>query len=284
MMYRMKARMNGIALSVVLLCPSGWAEAVEPQAGDATEVAAEASAPVRHYLIGASLSSSRNQIGQAGRGIGLQPVWGFWAGRYRLSGGGATALWNVGRETVVDPGLSTTLLHDSTWSLGASLGWGGARQSGDDARLKGVPDLRSTLRGKLSAGYAFAPRWSLGLGASHDLLDRDGGGQYSAALSYRQPLSPSAYWDASLGLSWGSATYLQGRYGIPAGVPGREAYRVPGGLEAVQLGWRILAGIDHDWVAFAGIGLSRLLGDVARSPLVGERQVWSASAGIAYRH
>jgi outer membrane scaffolding protein for murein synthesis (MipA/OmpV family) len=281
----MKTRINGVALATVFLLLPGWAAAAETEAAGATVVGEDAApAPVRHYLLGAALSSSRTHVGQDGRSTGLQPVWGFWAGRYRLSGGGAAALWNVGRETVVDPGLSTTLLRDSDWSLGASLGWGGERKSDDDARLLGVPDLRATLRGKLSAGYAFAPRWTLGLGASQDLLDRGGGGQYSAALSYRQPLSPSAYWDASLGLSWGSTTYMQGRYGIPAGVAGRDAYLLQGGLEGAQLGWRILAGIDHNWVAFGGVSLSRLVGDAARSPLVGERQLWSANVGIAYRN
>ncbi len=281
----MKTRIDSIALSAVLLCLPVWSAAAEPPAdeADSTRKGEGARAPVRHYLLGAALSSTQGQVGQAGRSTGLQPVWGFWAGRYRLSRGGATALWNVGRETVIDPGLSTTLLRDSDWSLGASLGWGGARKSGNDPRLAGVPDLRPTLNGKLSAGYAFAPRWTLGLSAGHDLLGREGGGQYSAGLSYRLPLTPSAYWDASVGLNWGSATYMQSRYGIPAGVPGREAYQVQGGLESVQLGWRLIEALDHDWVAFGGVGLSRLMGDAARSPLVGTRQVWSANVGIAYR-
>ena len=120
---------------------------------------AESAAPVRRYLVGAALSSSQSHIGSDERELGLQPILGFWVGRYRLSTGRASSLWNVGRATVVDPGLSTTLLSKSDWSLGASLNWDGGRDSGDDPLLAGVPDLRSTLRGKISVGYAFAPRW-----------------------------------------------------------------------------------------------------------------------------
>lgn len=285
MMSCMKSCITAVCAAAAALALPGWAAAEDAAGeGDAAAGAETARQPVRHYLLGASLSSSEGHVGQDGRSLGLQPVWGFWAGRYRLSSGRASALWAVGRETVVDAGLSTTLLSQSDWSLGASLNWGGARKSGDDPLLAGVPDLRSTLRGKLSVGYAIGPRWSVGASVSQDLLNRDGGGQYSAGLGFRQPVSPNTYWDASLGLSWGNATYMQSHYGIPVSAAPRPAYRVDGGVEGVQLGWSITSALNHNWVAFGGLGLSRLLGDAGRSPLVGERQVWSANAGLAYRY
>lgn len=237
---------------------------------------------MRHYLLGLGLSSSRDHVGVSNRSIGLQPVWGFWAGRYRISSGRASSLWEVGRATVVDAGLSTTLLSRSDWSLGASLSWDPGRESGTDPLLAGVPDLQSTLRGKLSVGYAFAPRWSLGLGASHDLLDHGGGGLYSAVLGYREPLSERSYWDASLSASWGNRIYMQGHYGIPVSSP--RAYQLQGGVEGIGLGWGYTGAINHNWVAYGGLNYSRLLGEAGSSPVVGARQVWSASAGVAYRH
>lgn len=244
---------------------------------------AESNAPVRHYLIGAALSSSQDHVGSDGRELGLQPILGFWAGRYRLSTGRASSLWNVGRATVVDPGLSTTLVSNSDWSLGASLNWDGGRKSGDDPLLAGVPDLRSTLRGKLSVGYAFAPRWSLGLSSSHDLLGREGGGRYSASLGYRQPLSELSYWDASLAVNWGNRDYMRSHYGIPASGQ-RAAYQLDGGIEGMSLGLGYTTAINHNWVGYAGLSLSRLLGDAGSSPVVGSRQVWGASVGVAYRY
>ena len=244
---------------------------------------AESNAPVRHYLIGAALSSSQDHVGSDGRELGLQPILGFWAGRYRLSTGRASSLWNVGRATVVDPGLSTTLVSNSDWSLGASLNWDGGRKSGDDPLLAGVPDLRSTLRGKLSVGYAFAPRWSLGLSSSHDLLGREGGGRYSASLGYRQPLSELSYWDASLAVNWGNRDYMRSHYGIPASGQ-RAAYQLDGGIEGMSLGLGYTTAINHNWVGYAGLSLSRLLGDAGSSPAVGSRQVWGASVGVAYRY
>lgn len=244
---------------------------------------ADSEAPVRRYLVGAALSSSQSHIGSDERELGLQPILGFWVGRYRLSTGRASSLWNVGRETVVDPGLSTTLLSKSDWSLGASLSWAGGRDSGDDPLLAGVPDLRSTLRGKLSVGYAFAPRWSLGLSSSHDLLGREGGGRYSASLGYRQPLSERSYWDTSFSANWGNRDYMRSHYGIPASTL-RAPYQLDGGIEGVSLGLGYTTALNHNWVGYAGLSLSRLLGDAARSPVVGQRQLWGASVGVAYRY
>ena len=279
----MKNRITAVVLASVALALPGLSAAQEAAAvAEGSE--AESGGPVRHYLLGAALASSQSHVGSDGRELGLQPVWGFWAGRYRLSSGRASSLWNVGRETVVDPGLSTTLLKDSDWSLGAALSWDAGRKSGDEPLLAGVPDLRSTLRGKLSVGYAFAPRWSLGLSSSHDLLGRDGGGRYSASLDYRQPLSERAYWDASLSASWGNRDYMRGHYGIPASATPRPAYGIDGGIESLGLGWSFTTALNHNWVAYAGWNLSRLMGDAGRSPVVGTRQVWGASAGVAYRY
>lgn len=283
----MKNRITAVALAAATWVLPGLSAAQQAAATDAAVAQApevESDAPVRHYLLGAALTSSQSHVGSDGRELGLQPVWGFWAGRYRLSSGRASSLWQVGRETVVDAGLSTTLVSHSDWSLGAALSWDAGRDSGDEPLLAGVPDLRSTLRGKVSVGYAFAPRWSLGLSSSHDLLGRDGGGRYSASLGYRQPLSERAYWDASLSASWGNRDYMRGHYGIPAAAAPRPAYSLDGGIEGMGLGWSFTTAINHNWVAYAGWNLSRLMGDAGRSPVVGARQVWGASAGVAYRY
>lgn len=252
-----------------------------------SDAAAEGVRPLHGFVVGAALSSGRDPIGSEGTSWRLQPVWGLWMGRFRLSSGGAAGLWNVGREAVIDPGLSTTVVSDSNWSLGASLHWDDGRAANDDdPRLRGLPAVRKTLRGRVSLGYAFAPRWSLSARVSQDLLGRGGGTQMSADLTYRRPVSAGTHWDVSAGFTAGSAAYRDTRYGIAPDVAqavGRAAYRLGAGPESLRLGWRITSAIDHDWVVFGGIGFTRLLGAAAQSPLVGSRQVWGASIGVAYR-
>ena len=278
----MKSRIHAFplaALLVSLCCAPVRAEEVQ-----AWEQTSE-SGPVRHYVLGAALSSSRDHLGQGDRSLGLQPVVGFWFGRYRLASGSAGELLSIGRETV-DAGLSTTLARHGDWALGAALNWDPGRKVDDDPLLRGVPELESTLRGKLSLSYALGPRWSLGLSGNQDLLGHDGGGQLGLGLGYRHPVSPRTYWDASIGAKWAGSTYMQGHYGLSpaaAAAAGRSAYEPGAGWEGLQLGWGLRSAINHHWVWFGGLGFSQLQGAARSSPLVGERSVWSANVGLAYR-
>ncbi len=243
---------------------------------------------VQGYVIGAALVDGRDPVGQSARTSTLQPVWGLWVGRFRLSSGGAATLWGVGREALVDAGLSTTLVRRSNASLSASLRWDEGRETDeDDPLLRGASPVRGTLRGRLSMGYAPAPRWSLSLGISQDLLGRAGGAQVSAGLSYRYPVSARSHWDLGGSIRAGNATYLRTVYGLSSAAAarvGRPPYEPSAGAEAVQLDWRLVSALDRDWVVYGGVGVSRLVGAAARSPLVGARQVWSAQIGLAYRH
>ncbi|MEO0002739.1 MAG: hypothetical protein RLZZ22_431, partial [Pseudomonadota bacterium] len=99
----------------------------------------------------------------------------------------------------------------------------------------------------------------------------------------RQPLSERSYWDTSLSASWGNRDYMRSHYGIPASAP-RAPYQIDGGVEGLGLGLGYTTALNHNWVGYAGLSLSRLLDDAGRSPVVGTSQVWGASMGLAYRY
>ncbi len=255
-----------------------WAQ--EPPA-QSKEVKLDAS---KDYLLGLSTSTSQDAVGGDGRKQSWSPLWAFRWGRFRFATGGAAALLSLGRDTV-DAGVSTSLLQDDRWSLSSSLRWDGGRKS-EDPLLIGLPEVRSTLRGRVNLGYRFTPRWSVGLTASQDLLGRDGGLQMSSGLRYHHPVSRSTYWDAGVGVQWGSATYMQTHYGITPAVAqasGRSAYGLSSGWERVSLSWGMASALNERWVVFGGLGWSGMHGGARFSPLVGQRDAWSASFGLAYR-
>lgn len=240
----------------------------------------------RNYLLGLALSSSRPHIGSEQQSVDVQPLWAFQYGRLRIASGRAGGLLSAGRETV-DPGLSAVLVSDGGWRLSTSLRYDGGRAMDNaDPLLRGLPELRETLRGRFSASRSLGPRWTLGLGADQDLLGRGGGLRLNAGVGYRYPLSESTHWDASLGTAWGSRTYLQNRYGIAPDVAassGRPAYLLGSGWESMGLGLQLTSVLSPNWVAFGGLSVSRLQGEAARSPLVGQRTVYGASVGLAWR-
>lgn len=239
----------------------------------------------RDFVVGASVVSSVAHIGRSDRGLGLDPVWAFQLGRFRLASSRAASLLSVGREAV-DAGLSTVLVSRGDWRLSSSLRIRDGRDSADDPLLRGLPDVRVTLLGRVNASLDLGTRWSASLGATQDLLDRGAGLGLGAGLGYRYPVSSNTHWDASVGLGWGSALSHRTTFGISpeaAAHTGRAAY-VPGaGWDNASLAWNLTSALSEHWVAYGGLGVSQLQGAAARSPLVGRRTVTSASIGLAYR-
>lgn len=267
-------RTLGLGLGAGLL-GAGLAQASEPTP----------EAPRRGYVIGSSLVSSAGHLGVSEQSSGMSPVWAFQLGHFWLSSGRANRLLGAGRQAV-ESGLSTAYVTPDGWRLSTSLQLRNGRTSGDDALLRGLPDVRSTLLGRASASTDLGPRWSWNLSGTQDLLDRGAGLSLGTGLGYRHPVSGDTDWTASVGLGWGNARSRQTQFGISpeaALASGRAPYGLGSGWDSVTLGWGITSAVSERWVVFGGLGRSQLLGAAARSPLVGRQTVYSASIGLAYR-
>ena len=238
------------------------------------------------FLIGASVVSGTSHVGTAqGAATDLKPLWAFQLGPLRVSRSRASALMSVGRESL-ETGLSTEFKATEDISLSASLRLDNGRSFADDPLLRGLPDIGTTLRARLSARRALGPRWSWSMNTDHDLLGRKGGLRLGTGVNYAYPYSADTQWDFSMGLGMGNARYLQTHYGISlegAQATGRDTYQLSGGLENLRSGINISTALGDNWVAFGGLEMSRMLGRAARSPLVGRLATHSVTVGIAYR-
>jgi len=268
------------ALHAGLLCLVGVAHADEPPAPAVLEAS-------RDYLIGVSIVSSAAQLGSdTSQSTRARPMWAFQLGRFRFASSGASALLTQGRQTV-DTGVSTVLAGSDRWSLSTSLRIDEGRSWDGDARFKGLPDVRGTLRGRVTANVALGQRWSASVRGSQDLLGREGGLRIDSGLGYRHPVSSQTHWDLSLGAGWANATYAGTHYGISpdaALATGLPAYGLGSGWDGVSVGWRLTSALNRNWVMYGGLGASQLQGAAARSPLVGRKTVYSATVGLAYRN
>jgi MipA family protein len=239
----------------------------------------------REYVIGASVQSSAGHLGEPDRSHSLSPVWAFQLGRFWLATSRATGLLSAGRETVA-PGLSAVRVTPGGWRLSTSLQIRDGRESSDDALLRGLPAVRSTLLGRVRASVDLGPRWSWSASGTQDLLDRGAGLSLNTGLGYRYRVSPDTQWDASVGLGWGNARSRQTQYGISpeaALASGRAPYGMGSGWDSVSLGLGFTSALSQRWVVYGGLGRSQLLGAAARSPLVGTQTVVNAHLGLAYR-
>ena len=238
------------------------------------------------FLVGASVVSGNAHIGTpGGPSTDLKPLWAFQLGPLRVSRSRASALMSVGREAL-ETGLSTEFKASEDISLSASLRLDNGRSFENDPLLRGLPDIGTTVRARLSARQALGPRWSWNMSTDHDLLGRKGGLRLGTGLSYAYPYSDDTLWNVSLGAGLGNARYLQTHYGISlagAQATGRDTYQLSGGLENLRAAVNFSSALDTHWVVFGGLEMSRMLGRAARSPLVGRLSTYSVSVGLAFR-
>lgn len=240
----------------------------------------------KDYLIGAALTSSSAHMGQTENNLRFKPVFAFQIGRLRVSRSRANVIMSAGRGEGLETGISAELLSRQDWSLSASLRLDNGRSFEGDPRWEALPDIQDTVRGRVSARRSLGERWSTSVSFDHDLLDKKGGARIVAGLGYRLPQSESAHWDFSASSSWGSSKYMQTHYGISSSSAqsvGTSAYTPGSGLENLQLGVDYTHALNDNWVAFGGVGFSRLVRPAANSPLVDRKSTYGISVGLAWR-
>lgn len=238
------------------------------------------------YLLGASVAVSPEYDGASKQRIKLRPLWAAKFGRVRIATSGGSALLGFGREGI-GPGASTQLIENDRWRVALSLRVDSGRSSGDAGTTRGLPDVKRTLRAKVSATYTLAPDWNLGASLSQDMLGRRGGLTLGLDLGWRFYRSKSTEWTAGTGVSAANALNMRSYFGVPASAvasSGKPAYEPGAGLRDVHAGIGFKHALDPHWFVFGGLGTSRLLGPAADSPLVQRLGGYGASIGLAWRN
>ena len=251
--------------------------------GEGVMPAPAASPPAFNYALGLLVSNGPDYAGGGSRKTGLRPAWAIEYGRFRVSSSRGSAFLGQGLSPR-ESGASATLARSDQFNLSASLRIDRGRDESDAPILTGLPSVRATLRGRLSAGYALTPRWSLGAGLSQDILGRDGGAQWTTSVGYTWPLSEKTRMSFGAGATFADRTYLRSHFGVPAaGVGALPAFDPGAGLYSVDGGVEVMSALNRQWVALAAVRASQLRGDARRSPLTIEPTGYSVSLGLAYR-
>jgi outer membrane scaffolding protein for murein synthesis (MipA/OmpV family) len=129
--------------------------------------------------------------------------------------------------------------------------------------------------------------WQKDVGDAHDSTI------VTPAIEYSSPLGPKTLVSFSLQAEHVGDGYARTYYSIaPAGAAasGLAVYNADGGWKnwraTLLLGQALTGDLRHPRLSlFGGVGYSRLLGDIARSPIVrvaGDRDQYFATLGLAY--
>lgn len=254
--------------------------------GQARTMAAEKNDGGFTWALGMAASNGPEYGGSDQRGSTLRPVIGFDIGRYTISAGGGGSLLDFDLESRYT-GVSALLLDKDRFNLSAGLRIGGGRTHDADSPLYGLPEVRRTLRARLSASYKVMPDLSLRSSLNQDLLGRKGGTTLQTTLQYEWQITPRTEIGLAAGFTLADSVHLRSHFGVPADVAlvrtPFSAYSPSGGVMSTDLGIEVKSAITDRWVLFGGVRFSQLRGDARSSPLVVKPNNYGVTVGLAYR-
>lgn len=222
--------------------------------------------------------------GSTRRATGITPGLAVRWGRVSLSSRSAFSV--RGAEAGNGAGLRVELAQGERLRAGLSLRLDSGRRESESEELRGLGDIRGTLRLRLSASYRLDDGWRLRSSATLDALGRGGGTLGDVQLSRDIALSPTLGLQGGVALGWADRRHMQSYFGISPEQAARSAYDVTpmsGGLRdlTVSAGWR--RALAPQWAVFGGASATRLIDQAAASPLVRQRNSWALSLGVVYR-
>lgn len=177
------------------------------------------------------------------------------------------------------------------FSLSAALGYDGGRKdhkenyfSGSDA-LKGMGDIDGSAQAVLSAGYQLG-KVGLSVSTKQNLGHREYGSTYT--LGVTAPLYTDATDQIGVGASavYGDNKHMQTYFGVTAAqsaASGYRTYSAKGGFENVAAGVHWNHVLDSNWSVRSAVGVTRLTGDAADSPLTKRKTTPMLMTALIYR-
>lgn len=242
-----------------------------------------AAGPAWEGALGLMLNHSPNYQGAADSRTRLVP--GFFAryGRFTATNAGGFV---TRRNDDVERGVAAELVRRDDLRVSLSARFDGGRDADSDPALHGLPDVRPTVRLRLSVQKRLADGWQVSGALSPDVFNRGGGVLADLGVGREWYLSRDLRATLNAGTTWASGRNLQSYFGVtPAqsAITGLRATEPGAGLRDVGASAGLFAVLGPHWVGFASLGASHLLGDAAASPLTHRRNTWSMLSGVAWR-
>ncbi|MDO8418557.1 MAG: MipA/OmpV family protein [Rubrivivax sp.] len=222
--------------------------------------------------------------GATERTVKLKPVVFLRYGRFTVSSGGGS--FGTKRAGDIARGLSLSLLDSDRVRVSLGLRYDGGRSEAESGALAGLGDIPPTLRARIAAAWRLEGPWRLGVNWNVDAFGRGGGSYGELNGGWESEVSPG--WVLTLGgsLSVAGDRYMQTYYGVSEEQAARTTYPVyspSSGLREVVFAAGLRHQLSQEWILVGGVGLSRLLGPAAASPLTIDPVGWGINAGAVWR-
>ncbi|AKJ27526.1 MipA/OmpV family protein [Caldimonas brevitalea] len=211
----------------------------------------------------------------------------------------ATVKTSIGRFGLGDipgprgPFVTYTFHESAQWSLGVGMGREPGRRERDASgstpgseTLRGMGEIDSATAYGLFAIYRLEGWRLTGVWRGVSRSDGHGGRLADVQLSYTLPAIGRLVPEVSGGFTWADDRYMQSLFGVSAEQSARSGYAVYSAGSGVRdysatLGARYR--VTPEVVLLGRLGVSRLAGDAANSPIVQDKVQPSALLGVAYQ-
>lgn len=272
------------------LCAAAWLVlAVWPapaQADEPAPAATEVRPAPRSWdaVLGFVTSYAPEYPGSGRWRLGVRP--GGWVRWGRVSIASRSAFVSRSGEPVSGGGLRFDLSPNERLRIGLGLRHDSGRRESDSDDLRGLGDVRATLRVRIGASYPLDGGWRLGSAVSIDALGRGGGMVGDVNVGRGFPLGQRTSASFGAAMSFGNRRHMRAYYGVSEEQSTRSGYAVyepDEGARDVSLSAGLRHQLSHQWFTFGGVSAARLIGPAAASPFVREPTSWAISIGLAYR-
>ena len=221
--------------------------------------------------------------GATERTVKYKPVVFLRYDRFTVSSGGSS--FGTKRAGDIGRGLSLSVHQTDRVRISLGLRYDGGRDEAESGALAGLGDIRPTLRARLAANVQLDGPWRVGASWSIDAFGRGGGSYGELSAGWEQPLWPRTLLTLGANLSLANDRYMQTYYGVSEAQAAATTYPVyqPGaGLREITVSAGLRHELSSEWTLVGGIGLSRLLGPAASSPLTISPSGWGINAGAVW--
>jgi outer membrane scaffolding protein for murein synthesis (MipA/OmpV family) len=183
-------------------------------------------------------------------------------------------------------GLGIDMVRSDKVRVNVALRFDAGRSEGTSEALKGLGDVKPTVRVRASANWRLEGPWRLGASWSVDAFGRGGGNFGDISGGWEERIAPRTVLSMGATLSLAGDRYMQTYYGVndrQASVTGYPEYTPSAGLRDASVYFNFRHDLSPEWATLGGASATRLLGPAAASPLTGRKGNWGINAGIARR-
>lgn len=201
------------------------------------------------------------------------------------------ATWNDRLFASTTRGIGGYIVSTEAFRLSGAVGYQFGRDEKDGKRgngkanlLRGLGDIDGSAVVSLAAEYEYS-HFTAGLTAQQYIGGSEGF-TMTARLGANLPVSERIMLGVEVQTTWADSVYMGDYFGIDAVQSrrsGRAGFTPGSGLKDVGATLSAMYKINDSMSLMVSAGLSRLIGDAGKSPVVAEKNQPSAMLGLSYR-